>query len=222
MTPKVLYSIVILIGLTFMAGCTSGPSSTTLSSDSSHIPVSNQSPMAPVHVNTTETPVPVLSSDTLPAIKTPSPVPSISPIQTIKLDRTQDPLVGFRDSIILSLDNLQSAKEGLILTYRSGDIARVQQKADTYALMVRRNSELSDVPTKMDFVRLNYYNYIDQTEQVARNFKDGAARYLSSDKASATSFFEAGIMAADRADISDKRIRTFLTEHVRQIQINQT
>ncbi|WP_181391764.1 hypothetical protein [Methanospirillum lacunae] len=221
MTPKVLYSVVILIWMIFVAGCTSQPSSISPSSDSSEVLVSTIIPMQP-QVNITATPVPMSSPGTLPDNKTPSPVISISPVRTIVPDRTQDPLVGFRDSIILSLDNLQSGKEGLILTYRSGDINRVQQKANEYALMVRRNSELSDVPTKMDFVRLNYYDYIDQTEQVAKNFKEGAARYLSSDKASATSFFEAGIMSADRADISDKRIRTFLREHVRQVQINQT
>ncbi|HWQ63978.1 MAG TPA: hypothetical protein VN429_06140 [Methanospirillum sp.] len=222
MTPKVLYCIVILVCLIFLAGCTSEPSPISPASNSSQTPASTLTPVEPVHVNAPETPVPMASSGTIPDIKNPSPVPSISPVRTVMPDWTQDPLVGFRDSIILSLDNLQSGKEGLILTYRSGDIARVQQKANEYALMVRRNSELSDVPTKMDFVRLNYYDYIDQTEQVAKNFKDGAARYLASDKASATSFFEAGIMASDRADISDKRIRTFLSEHVRQVQINQT
>lgn len=222
MIPKVLCSIVILICLVFMAGCTSGPSPILPSSNSSPNAGSTIIPMQPVQVNETETPVPIATSSPVQDIRATSPMPSISPVRTIMPDRTQDPLVGFRDSVILSLDNLQSAKEGLILTYRSGDISRVQQKANEYVLMVRRNSELSDVPTKMDFVRLNYYNYIDQTEQVAKNFKDGADRYLSSDKASATSFFEAGIMAADRADISDKRIRTFLSEHVRQVQVNQT
>ncbi len=143
-------------------------------------------------------------------------------MRTIKPDRTQEPLVAFRDSVLLSLDNLQSAKEGLLLTYRTGDMTRVQQKADEFVLMVRRSSELSNVPTKMDFVRLNYYDYVDQTSQFAKNFKEGADRYLASDKASATSFFEAGIMASDRADISEKRIRTFLSEHVLQVQINQT
>lgn len=161
------------------------------------------------------------SSDDHP-VQTPSPGPTLSPVRTIMPDRTQEPLVAFRDTVLLSLDNLQSAKEGLLLTYRSGDMALVQQKADEFSLMVRRSSELSNVPTKMDFVRLNYYDYIDQTSQFAKNFKDGADRYLASDKASATSYFEAGIMAADRADISEKRIRTFLSEHVIQVQINQS
>lgn len=222
MNPKVLYSIVILICLVFMAGCTSESSPALPSSNSFPVVGSIVTPMQPAQVNETDTPVSASTSSPVQNVSAPSPVPSVSPARTIMPDRTQDPLVGFRDSVILSLDNLQSSKEGLILTYRSGDIARVQQKANEYALMVRRNGELSDVPTKMDYVRLNYYDYIDQAGQVAKNFKDGADRYMASDKASATSFFEAGIMLADRADISDKRIRTFLNEHVRQVQINQT
>gem|GEM_PF-1228315 len=221
MNRNVLCAIVIIISLTFMAGCTSGPSPASTSSVPSLEPSPTPS-LAPATIIVTETPASVMtSSDTRP-VQTIPPEPSLSPVRTIKPDRTQEPLVAFRDSVLLSLDNLQSAKEGLLLTYRTGDMTRVQQKADEFVLMVRRSSELSNVPTKMDFVRLNYYDYVDQTSQFAKNFKEGADRYLASDKASATSFFEAGIMASDRADISEKRIRTFLSEHVLQVQINQT
>nr|WP_319538299.1 hypothetical protein [uncultured Methanospirillum sp.] len=221
MNRNVLYAIVIVISLTFMAGCTSGPSPGSPSPAPSQVP--SPVPSVPlVTVTGTQTPAPLMSSSDTRPVQTTSPGPSLSPVRTIMPDRTQEPLVAFRDVVLLSLDNLQSAKEGLLLTYRTGDMARVQQKAEEFSLMVRRSSELSNVPTKMDYVRLNYYDYIDQTGQYAKSFKDGADRYLASDKASATSLFEAGIMAADRADISDKRIRTFLSEHVFQVQINQT
>jgi len=211
MNQKVLYTIAILICLIFVAGCSSGPSPASQSQISSSV--------APT---TTPVELPVTTGTPLTANHTPSSVPSPSPVRTFIPDRTQDPLVGFQDRVLLTLDNLQGAKEGLLLTYQTGDMVRVQQKAEELSLMVRRNSELSDVPTKMDYVRLNYYDYIDQTGQFAKNFKEAADRYLASDKASATSLFQAGIMTADRADISDKRIRTFLSEHVHPVQINQT
>lgn len=88
--------------------------------------------------------------------------------------------------------------------------------------MIRTNSVIPDIPSKMDYARMNYYEYTDQAGQFAQSFTDGANRWIASDKASANSLFDAAIMASDRADIADKRIRVFLRDHVLTVQQNQT
>jgi len=224
MILKELSVIIALLTLVLFAGCTSVPSQTSSSPAFSPVPdAPSQTPEPVVNISITgkETPEPVQLTDVLDNHSS-SPVPLVQPVRTVLPDKTQNPLVAFQDTTLLTLDNLQGAKEGLILTYRTGDILRVQQKAEEYSLMIRRNSELPDTPSKMDYVRLNYYDYIEQLRQFSQSFKEGADRYIASDKASATSFFDAGIMASERADISDKRIRTFLREHVWPVQINQS
>jgi hypothetical protein len=53
----------------------------------------------------------------------------------------------------------------------------------------------------------------DRMTQFADNFKQAASLMERGEKSSANSYVSAGIMAGDRADISDKRIRVFLIDH---------
>lgn len=227
MLPKILPLILILFILVLAAGCSSQTALQTPSSPAPALQVQQTPPLTPVPPeNGTVTPGKNVVTDQpnrnfTPEL-TPSPVPSQKPVETLQPVRTQDPLVAFRDKTLLSLNNLQGAKEGILLTYQSGDMVRVKQKAEEYALTIRRNSEITDMPAKMDYVRLTYYEYIDQARQFAQSFRDGADRWIASDKSSANSLYDAGIMASSRADISEKRIRTFFDEHVQPIQINLT
>ena len=143
--------------------------------------------------------------------RTPKPVSvNTPPITTLKPDRT----IVFRDRILFALDEMQAAKEGILLTYRAGDIERVREKSKDLSRIIRENGEISDMPSKMDYARMNYYEYTDQASQFAQSFTDGANRWIASDKASANSLFDAAVMASNRADIADKRIRTFFHDHV--------
>jgi hypothetical protein len=133
-----------------------------------------------------------------------------------------DPSIEFRDKTLLLLDNMQAAKEGILLSYRAGDYDRVREKAKELTELIRKNSIIREIPIKMDYARMNYYEYIDQVGQFAQSCTDGANRWISSDKASANSLFDAAVMASDRADIADKRIRTFFVEHLPPVQTNQS
>lgn len=128
--------------------------------------------------------------------------------------RKPDPNVIFRDRMVLTLDDMQSAKDGILASYHAGDIARVREKSIEFSKTISNKSIITDMPSKMDYVRMNYYEYIDQAGQFSQSFSDGANRWMASDKASANSLFDAAIMASDRADIADKRIRTFFRDHV--------
>lgn len=165
------------------------------------------------------TPVPVIQPDNQsnpsPTIIQPNPYPTskLLPTNTIptqKPDRT----ITFRDWTLLTLDDMQAAKEGIILTHRAGDIERVKVKSKELSDMIRKNSVITDMPSKMDYARMNYYEYIDQAGQFAQSFTEGANRWIASDKASANSYFDAALMASDRADIADKRIRTFFKDYI--------
>ncbi len=125
-----------------------------------------------------------------------------------------DPNVVFRDRMVLTLDDMQAAKDGILTSYRAGDIARVREKSLEFSRTISNKSIITDMPSKMDYVRMNYYEYVDQAGQFSQSFSDGADRWMASDKASANSLFDAAIMASDRADIADKRIRTFFRDHV--------
>lgn len=225
MISKNLLLLIILVSFALIAGCTQtspvtntssplSPSSvaTTVVNESSHPETISHVTPAPQENQTPITSVPTLGTP----LPTPEPTTLPAPVQT------QDPDVEFRDRTLLALDNMNSAKEGLLLTYKSGDMDRVKAKAEELTNLIRKNDEVTDMPAKMDYVRLNYYGYIDQVSQFAETFTEGSTRWLASDKSSANSFFDAGIMASDRADISDKRIRKFFDEHVLPVQINLT
>jgi hypothetical protein len=141
------------------------------------------------------------------------PQPFVTPVPT----RTQDPTVTFRDHILLTLDNLQVGKDGILKAHQRGDVVRVRDTAREFEQTLQRKDVLAGMPSKMDYVRVNYYEYADRAGQFAQSFEEGASRWLANDKSSANSFFDAGIIASERADIADKRIRTFLKDHVQEV-----
>ena len=225
MAPHISVFILLLFILSLVAGCVqnTSPPVPVPTPETTPVQIQENTPSEPVStvVNAplAEQITPISPELTL---IDPTPLPTSQPDVMVKQTTTPDPTVVFRDRTLLTLDNMQGAKEGVLLMYKEGDIARVKEKADAYALLIRRNSEVSGMPMKMDYVRLNFYEYTDQAGQFAQSFSDGAARWMANDKSSANSLFDAGVMASDRADIADKRIRTFLKEHVQDVQINQT
>jgi hypothetical protein len=141
-------------------------------------------------------------------LQTPSLAPPPAPTKP-------DPLIVFRDRTILLLDELKAGKEGILAAYKSGDMVKVKDKATEYSLTIRKNAALKDVPLKMDYVKVNYHEYADRAGQFAQSFEEGATMWMTNDKNSANSLFDAGIIASERADIADKRIRVFLQDQVR-------
>lgn len=152
------------------------------------------------------------------------PTPTVSPSVPVPTPVTirPDPTIVFRDQTIMTLDDLQAKKEAIITSYRAGDITRVKERAEEYAKTLRKKSTLAGMPQKMDYIRVSYYDYTDRADQCARSFADGADRWLANDKSSANSYFDAGIIASERADMADKRIRTFFRDYVHQVQVNQS
>lgn len=225
MTDKILTLLLLIPICIIMAGCVQAPV------DNNHSAIDTSSPAIsePVHqiesseANHTEQPAEALQNQTIsvtPSL-TPIPTPELTtplPTSTTAPQKTQDPNIAFMEKTLLSLDDMQAAKEGLILIYQSGDMVRLGAKARELRDLIRQNGVITGMPAKMDYVRLNYYEYTDQASQFSQTFIDGSDRWLASDKSSANSYFDAGIMAASRADIADKRIRKFFEEHVMPTQ----
>jgi hypothetical protein len=160
----------------------------------------------PTQVQTPIMPVQTVAARTLPPL---------TPIR-------QDPVIVFRDQTVLILDNLQAKKEGVLRSYRLGNYTQVKLRAEDFKMTLRRESTLENVPSKMDYIRVSYYDYIDRAGQCAESFAKGADRWLVNDTNSANSYCEAGIIASERADIADKRMRTFFRDYVQQAQVNRS
>ncbi len=225
MFQKIIPLLVILVSFLLFAGCVQsdlheGGNSSTAVEGQSPVPQNDSVHSDPVSPSGTTFPSNVTEVTALPTLITPLPTPE--PTLTPSPKITQDPLVEFRDRTLLSLDDMNSAKEGLLLSYKTEDMGRVKAKSEEFSQLIRKYGQITNMPAKMDYVRLNYYEYIDQASQVAQTFTDGSTRWLASDKSSANSLFDAGVMASDRADISDKRIRKFFDEHVFPVQMNPT
>ena len=225
MISRILSLLLILVILTLGAGCIQNNQVNT--PEPTGQAVSQATVGTQAEPENMTTPVPVIQPDNQsepsPTIKQPHPYATSKPlptntIATQKPDRT----IAFRDWMLLTLDDMQGAKEGIILTYRAGDIERVKVKSKELSDLIRKNGVITDMPSKMDYARMNYYEYIDQAGQFAQSFSEGANRWIASDKSSANSYFDAAMMASDRADIADKRIRTFFKEYIQPTQINQT
>jgi hypothetical protein len=217
MTYQIPVLFLILLTLALAAGCVQNfhepvPAMTTAETS---VPIPTSVPVEPIS-QVTSALLPQEMTPPTPELTliVPTLLPTSEPTVMAQQNTTHDPVVDFRDRTLLVLDNLQESKEGVIRTYKSGDMAKVKEKATDYTLFIRRNSAVTNMPRKMDYVRLNYYEYTDQAGQFAQCFSDGADRWMANDKSSANSFFDAGVMASDRADIADKRIRMFLKDHV--------
>ncbi|HWQ66124.1 MAG TPA: hypothetical protein VN372_04555 [Methanospirillum sp.] len=225
-TISCLFLLLVLLSLT--SGCTS-----TDKTDRSVMPeptatLTHIVPDTPSIATTSptsepETQIPVTQPPTPDRI-TPQetePVPSGTPFIPPAI-ATPGPLVIYRDQVLAMMAELQTAKEGLLLSYQANDITKTEEKAADLEKMIRRNAYLTDTPTKMDYIKVNWNEYIRQLTSCVQSFKDGSARWKVNDKASATSLFDAGLIAADRADIAVKHIRIFFDDHVPDVQLNST
>jgi len=203
MISRSIALILIMILFSLGAGCTQQyaapvPDAGQVSSSGAIPPVQGAGNDTPVS-GPSNSPVPVQTA----IIPDPEPVsPAVSP-GVPNLSVKPDKNVEFRDRLLLALDNLQASKEGIITSYRAGEYARVTEKTRELSDLIRNKEIISDMPSKMDYARMNYFEYTDQAGQFAQSFSEGATRWLASDKSSANPFFEAGIMASDRADIAD-------------------
>jgi len=140
----------------------------------------------------------------------PVPTPlSVSPVPT----QTTEPNLAFREKVTKQLDLIQEGKTKVLDAWKAGDINATGSHVEDLRHLIRNNNDASTFPKKMDYVRLSYYDFIDRMSQFADNFGHAAALMEIGQNSSANSYGLAGIMAGDRADISDKRIRVFLKDH---------
>jgi len=150
----------------------------------------------------------VVSEPEIPAPPVATEVP-----QTILPTPTSDPNRAFRDLGITKLDLIQEGKKKVLSAWEAADPALTGERVEELRHAIRNNNDGSTFPKKMDYVRLNYYDFIDRMTQFADNFKQAAQLMERGENGSANSYAAAGVMAGDRADISDKRIRVFLRDH---------
>lgn len=143
------------------------------------------------------------------------PVPPVQPnlSETPLPTPTADPNLAFSELVLTKLDLIQEGKKKVLSAWEAEDPALASSRVDELLHLIRNNNDGSTFPKKMDYVRLNYYDFIDRMSQFADNFKQAASLMERGEKSSANSYVSAGIMAGDRADISDKRIRVFLIDH---------
>lgn len=208
----VRYSIMILVLFAgvLLAGCVQQAPVTPVGPEVPVIEIPTTEPTLAVEeemVNQTPEPVPVKEPD-LPETQV-QPVITEKPLPT----PTADPNLAFRDLVLTKLDLIQEGKKKVLSAWEAEDPALTSSRVDDLRHLIRNNNDGSTFPKKMDYVRLNYYDFIDRMTQFADNFKQAASLMERGEKSSANSYVSAGIMAGDRADISDKRIRVFLIDH---------
>mgnify|MGYP000955115858 CR=1 FL=1 len=205
------YSLLLLVCIVgvFIAGCLQeappvpmiSPTPTTLPA----IAPQTQTQEIPKEENQSTEPIQA-APVTVPPTHTAIPTPQITAGPT-------DPNRAFRDLVITKLDLMQDGKKAVLAAWDADDPTQAQSKIQELYHLIRNNNDASSFPKKMDYVRLNYYDYIDRMTQCAENFKQAAEMRERGENGSAQSYASAGIIAGDRADISDKRIRTFLRDH---------
>ncbi|NLW77751.1 hypothetical protein KSK55_14260 [Methanospirillum purgamenti] len=147
-----------------------------------------------------------------------TPLPTTSPIITPEPTTpvqvpTPDPNLAFQELVITKLDLIQEGKKAVLDTWNAGDALAAQTHINELRQRIRNNNDASTFPKKMDYVRLQYYDFIDRMIQFTDNFDQAAILRNKGESGSSNSYVSAGIMAGDRADISDKKIRVFLNEH---------
>lgn len=141
-------------------------------------------------------------------IPVPTPL-SVSPVPT----QTTEPNLAFREKVTKQLDLIQEGKTKVLDAWKAGDITATGSYVEDLRHFIRNNNDASTFPKKMDYVRVSYYDFTDRMSQFVDNFGNAAALMEKGQNSSANSYGSAGIMAGDRADISDKRIRVFLEDH---------
>ena len=199
-------ALVLLAGI-FITGCVQ------------QVPPSNQE-IPPTEVVIT-TPSPALEGELINQYEEPAladETEDIIPVRTLIEDiplpaPTQDPNLAFRDLVHGKLDLIQEGKDKVLSAWKAEDPALTSSLVADLRHIIRNNNDASTFPKKMDYVRVNYYDFIDRMIQFADNFGQAASLMERGESGSANSYVAAGIMAGDRADISDKRIRVFLRDH---------
>jgi hypothetical protein len=181
------------------------------------IPVSETiTPIPTESTNQTENISPALLENiTRPApVVSPSQSPVVSQHETPFAPPVPDKNVAFRDMVLPMIDLMQNAKAGVLLSGEAGDPGAIENKTRELSVMIRNNAGLKDVPRKMDYVLVNYHEYIDQMTQFTSSYASAAERLKAGDPASSRSYQDAGKIASDRADIAVKRITVFFEEHL--------
>ena len=199
-------ALVLLAGI-FITGCVQ------------QVPPSNQE--IPPTEDVITTPSPALEDELINQSEEPvlaDKTKDIIPVRTLIEDTplpapTQDPNLAFRDLVHGKLDLIQEGKNKVISAWKAEDPALTGSLVADLRHDIRNNNDASTFPKKMDYVRVNYYDFIDRMIQFADNFGQAASLTERGENSSAHSYVSAGIMAGDRADISDKRIRVFLRDH---------
>lgn len=134
---------------------------------------------------------------------------TVSPVST----PTPDKNIQFRSQVIHNLTLLQEGKEQVLNAWQAANTSELDKSVADLRHLIRNNDDASSFPKKMDYVRLNYYDYIDRLTQFTDNFAFASERLNKGDNGSAYSYGQAGQMSGERADISEKRIITFLDDH---------
>lgn len=166
----------------------------------------NMSQGSVVPENTTQN---VTPSRTIPPTGEVTTIPEV--ISTVALP---DKNAAFRDTVMPMISLMQEKKNVVTALNSDTDGAVIIKKVLVLSDMINANQRLTDVPKKMDFVKVSYDDYIDQMTQVVNNYKAAAERLTAGDKASAKSYFDAGIIASDRADMAVKKIEVFFRDHI--------
>ncbi|HOL40238.1 hypothetical protein [Methanospirillum sp.] len=202
--------LLVLIAGVFISGCVSNAPAPSPVSEipATDVPTENPPPQGtPVVENLSEEPT-VVSTQEIPTPLVTTEVP-----QTIMPTPTADPNSAFHDMVITRLDLIQEGKKKVLSAWEAADPALTGSRVEELRHAIRNNNDGSTFPKKMDYVRLNYYDFIDRMTQFADTFKEAASLMERGENGSAQSYAAAGVMAGDRADISDKRIRVFLRDH---------
>jgi hypothetical protein len=121
---------------------------------------------------------------TVPPTHTAIPTPQITAGPT-------DPNRAFRDLVITKLDLMQDGKKAVLAAWDADDPTQAQSKIQELYHLIRNNNDASSFPKKMDYVRLNYYDYIDRMTQCAENFKQAAEMRERGENGSAQSYASA-------------------------------
>ncbi|MDD1724839.1 MAG: hypothetical protein LUQ07_06900 [Methanospirillum sp.] len=200
--------VLLITGCIFLAGCIQTP----------HTPSSES--IADIPNNTSPDLQATATRDQVtPANLSEKPEQNITPAVTVMETRspiatpTPDKNIRFRSQVIQNLTALQEGKEQVLNNWKSANTTELDQSVANLRHLIRNNNDAGSFPKKMDYVRLNYYDYIDRLTQFADNFALASERRNKGDNGSAYSYEKAGEMSGERADISEKRIITFLDDH---------
>lgn len=166
-------------------------------------PVTPQEEMNKLSENGSADNVTDISEPMIPTLEPPLPVPT----------QTSNPNLAFNALVLAKLDLIQEGKTAVLDSWKTGNTTAVNALITELRHNIRNSNDASTFPKKMDYVRVNYYDFTDRMTQFTDNFAQAASLKERGENSSSNSYVSAGIMAGDSADISDKQIRVFLKDH---------